>query len=405
MTSKAQHRPVRWKRRLTVLLSVLLTYGLCEVTATTLYLWGALDPIAYTIHEATDSEGNLRADTATGCRVSPVSSRLVVVSSDGKLSSEGRLRGNNFGFPDQDDFATGPSPCGEIRLGVLGDSYSAAYFLQMNWADRVERMLAGETGPRLRLYNLSMDGGGLGNWWGVLSRVVGPEGIGLDGLVFATAVDDLDRTFFWRDDSHRAACDPHVPIVLGNYLGRWGLPEQIEVPEVDCATGDHYWFVLPPEEFSHALENEDWPVHWRRPFALYFGSRAGRFLSDLNLLGIPDAQASGSGHREEAQRAMLSAMADWIAERELPVLIVDVGHNEDSSLTLPEFAAALGAETLPLAGDIEGCDVTDERMRIRHDTHWSQLGSDCFAKKVAEPLHAWALSLREKDRPRSPVIR
>jgi len=104
----------------------------------------------------------------------------------------GHIRGNNQGFPDRDDFHPRRERADGARLAVMGDSFTSAQFIEMNWPDRVEERFAA-SGGRITLMNFAVDGAGLANWWSIPSGIIEPDGANLLWARPGAAEDE-----FWR---------------------------------------------------------------------------------------------------------------------------------------------------------------------------------------------------------------
>jgi hypothetical protein len=178
-----------------VLVAVVATYALVEAVATIRYLVTSAPPDPYWIYE--DSGRTIRFDPIRGYRLSSTPSRFARIS-HGEVEYVGHIRGNNQGFPDRDDFHPRRERADGARLAVMGDSFTSAQFIEMNWPDRVEERIAA-SGGRITLMNFAVDGAGLANWWSILRGIIEPEAYELDGIIFACYWGDLRRPFTFAD--------------------------------------------------------------------------------------------------------------------------------------------------------------------------------------------------------------
>ena len=391
MSPRRKYGPAARRRRWFLALgTVLLTYGLCEAVATFFYLRGTLEPTRHYFHERTDPRGNVRRDRVIGYRLSQTPARLVVVSSQGEVLSRGQLRGTSDGFPDREEFTRRKRSPEEIRIGVLGDSFTASQFTAMNWPELTQALLAERGAGHVRLFNLAIDGGGLGNWWSILRGFVERSELELDGLVFAVCCNDLDRRFVWWDDTLHAGYDVHPPAMMVRYSDTWD-------PDVDpFGPGESllpfardWWRILPAEDFARRLGDGDWDVHWTRRFELYFWKRLSAMLGMLTLPPAWAGPATRSPDDEaRLQREVLAAMGRWVKARQLPVLVIDISAEEGAPLTVQDLVQALDAAYLDTAP--RGlCGVNDEEEKLPIDGHWNDRGVDCFSRYVAEPILEW----------------
>lgn len=360
------------------LVSTFLAYAGCEAVATWLYAEGRIERMVLRVHERTDPQGNIRRDRVLGYRLSPVRSRLVMVSSDGEVLSQGFLQGNNHGFADRRDFERERLP-GERRFAVLGDSFTAGRFIEVNWPERAEQHLAGRAGPAIRLWNLGKDGGGLGNWWSLMEHFLGPEGFELDGIVFAVASDDLDRRFLWWDDSVRNAAGSGW-VVGVHYSPSWDASRDSFSFRGGTTSA---WRVVEPRQLDALLRGE-----WRPPLDRrtrpYLLSRFTRLaLGAIPAAHAAEGAASGEGADEAAAyRRILADMRAFLEAKRLPALVLNI--SSDPARTA-DFASALGAELV----DHTGLGGASE-LKIKYDGHWNQRGSDAYARHAAEALSEWS---------------
>ena len=373
---------------LLVALSVLLTYAACETIATWLYLQGRLEPTARRVHERTDPAGNVRVDRLRGYSLSPVPARLVVVTSYGEVVSRGTLRGNNHGFGDQHDFTARRASEQELRFAVLGDSYTAEPFIETDWPDRVEELLAGGRPKSVRLFNRAVDGGGLANWWSILHNWLPAQEIELDGLIFAVASDDLQRRFFWSGEAESRGAGAPGAFMRGGYHSTWDprsdpIPGHAEGPAPEF---DPKWPVVRPGQFDRILAGTWLPPKMPRPFKLYLGTALQRVIGE-SVLGTAHADARSGETAEESQmrRRLIDDIRKWLVERGLRALVLDINADDHGR----RFAADIGADYFPFGFGSSDPDSHSDR-RIPYEGHWSQLGSDEFAGNIAPPIYEWA---------------
>ena len=158
------------KKILFFLVLIVGPYVLVESIFSGLYVYGLLlPPTSGWFFE--DSHQTLHFDPVRGYNLTSTPSRIARVTL-GQIEYIGELKGNSQGFPDRDDFGPGRSSAVHKRIAVFGDSMTAGQFLQQNWPDAVERIPRGSSIP-VELLNFSVDGGGLANWWSILTRIVG----------------------------------------------------------------------------------------------------------------------------------------------------------------------------------------------------------------------------------------
>ena len=156
-----------------------------------------------------------------------------------------------------------------LRLAVFGDSFTAGQFLKINWPDLAEDLTRPTSQP-LELLNFSVDGGGLANWWSVLTRMVQPQKYQLDGVVFAVFYGDLRRGFS-----------------ITEYQG-YTHPMFARVPSWNPQA-----FPLTPEQAQRYYEPAEPTIVGRKEFDAFLAG-TWRPISARSVRGAP-ALANGSG--------------------------------------------------------------------------------------------------------------
>lgn len=371
--------------------AVLVSYGLAELVATTLYLRGILEPASIWIHERTDPAGNLRYDPVRGSYLSPTPARFASIASNGVVESTGLYRGNNRGFPDRDDFAARRSTPRSRRLAVLGDSYTSGQFLQRNWPDRAEELARREQGS-LELLNFSLDGGGLGNWARVLGGFVQPRGYQLDGAIFAIWGEDLKRRFGWWDDAPRTPGGEPEPVLFGRPQA-WGL-DAIPASRALALAGPHEEsarrLAVTPALLEQALGGS-WRPPFQRSFERPFLWMRARGVLDRVL--DPEDFSTRRGMFHAGQKWLIREIQRVLAELELPVLVVRVPNRVEHRSWEGEaeaFAEILGATFVDGGEAFAGLGAAEfEECWLPYDRHFSQVGSDRFARFVYDVLKTW----------------
>jgi len=378
-------KSARLKKVALATISVFLTYAAVEAIATALWLSGRLEPEAIYAQEQTDPLGNVRFDRTRGAFFSQQRARLAVFSSGGELLSQGLIAGNNHGFDEGDDFEI-QGASDELRFAVLGDSFTAAPFLETSWPERVEQLLDGADGARIRLLNMSLSGGGLGNWWSVIRDFIGGSGLELDGIVLAVYESDIERPFFWSDDALYRTLGAPPRMATGTAIS-WD-PDEVIAP-IESANPEFLpnWRLFEPTELDALLDGGREGLALDRPFRLFFAHRAFAALRNV-LVGEARAQA-GSPHPSDpsdpAREAVLDALADFAEAREMRLLVVAVP--DDPTGIIERFALRIGADFHP--GSPHFVDRPAE-LFIPIDGHWNQAGSDRFSSDIVEGFERWA---------------
>jgi hypothetical protein len=326
-----------------------------------------------------DSGKTIRFDPVRGHFLSRTPSRYLRMT-NGRLEYVGTARGNSQGFADRDDFGPRRSVPGRRRFAVFGDSFTEAQFLGQNWPDRVED-LAKDRGEPIELLNLATSGGGLANWWSILTRLVAAEDYEVDGVIFAVFASDLHRKFSAWD--HRDGGHP-----LFGRAPTWD-------PEAYPSTFDqsrrflevHPSYILSPEEFERSLQGR-WPPAIPRRVRPFFLTQIWRTLRYGR--GSEESPKEDEEDGEDRSRARLISDIDRVlTERHLPALVVHIPDRPSLLSSDPgawqkqeaeAFAKAIGARFLDGGQIFAGLKPAEIRaLFLPYDGHWNQAGSNQFA--------------------------
>lgn len=328
-------------------------------------------------------------DPVRGYRLTSTPSRFCRIS-NGKFEYVGTARGNSQGFPDRDDFGPKRSAPGVKRYAIFGDSFTEAQYLAHNWPDRAED-LSRDHGQPVELLNFAIAGGGLANWWSVLTKLVAAEDYELDGAIFCVYPGDLRRTFsVWE---HRNAQHP----LFGRTAGWDPDTFPTTLAEAKPFLHEHPALIVSAEEFERTLQGH-WPRSAPQRFRPYLLTQVWRFVhpsppSPLEEENAPVLRLS----RDFARASLIRDMRQILAERRLPVMVVHIP-DRDSLLdpthapTWPvrevvEFADRIGGIYLDATPVFAGKSAAEIRANfLPYDGHWSQAGSDRFAAYLMQHL-------------------
>jgi len=111
----------------------------------------------------TNQNKSIRFDPVRGFKLLKQPLRVFRITK-GDIEYYGNIRGNNQYFQDRDDWYPKKPNKDISRWAVFGDSFTAGHYLEMNWPDRVE-----DTTQNLMLMNFTVDGGGLANWYNIIT--------------------------------------------------------------------------------------------------------------------------------------------------------------------------------------------------------------------------------------------
>src|SRR5712692_6048109 len=270
----------------------------------------------------------------------------------GVVEYVGTLQGNAQGFPDRDDFSPARPSANQRRYAVLGDSFTAAQYIQCNWPDKAEDLYL-EGRQALQLLNFSIDGGGLANWASIIRNILAKDRYQLDGLIFAVHPADLYRKFL-KDKP---------------------LPNT---------------FILSSTEFDAALLG-----HWRPPRKWEF-----RITSSVWQILEPalTPRSAFPTTLEPGQLALIKEIRRFADEQALPILVVYIPNRDE----LLRPGRSTGIEMVKRFSEMLGAKFLDGRQAFRglsrqqikacwlpYDGHWNQLGSDRFAQLMSQEIRTW----------------
>jgi hypothetical protein len=388
MSSRRSRIPHGW---IVSLVIALATYAVFETVVTVLYLKDAIEPPS-SVWLFEDSGRTVRFDPVLGYRLLPVPSRIARITK-GKVEYVGTLKGNNQGFPDRDDFAPQraagePGP----RFAVFGDSYTAAQFLEVNWPDRVEELTRDMRAPP-RLLNFAIDGGGLANWWSVLSGVIEKEGYEIDGVIFAVIPGNLWRGFTVAD--HENQSQP-----MFGRVGTWdpsSFPKTLDEARQYLHPETQNAWIVTTEEFDRGIKLE-WRPRSDKPARPYFASKVYQALRrGLARAPKPPSPPRAFDSFDPYQERMIEEMECVLHSMGIPVWVVHVPSREE--LLQAKNDAPPPVDTRLFAHLVGGGKVIDGKKAFEglsadeiralwfpYDAHWAQGGSDRFAEFMAEEI-------------------
>lgn len=364
------------RRLLGVALPALWTYLVVELVFSALYVHGAIARPPLYVFE--DSGRTVHFDPVLGYRLTPVPSRFARL--DGRRPEYvGTLRGNDAGFADPEEIA--PQGSG-TRLAVLGDSFTAASFLERSWPSAVEAKARAED-CGLDLLNLALDGAGLANWWSVVARLLDAEGFALDGVVFAVYEDDLWRGFTVAE--HRGRERPGLARMRSWDPDDWPRDAAAARAVLEPLPA----WIVDRARFEQAIAGRwhpELPRPWRPWGARTVAAAAAHLGRGFRPPPSPWQEDTAPTRDEAGRRALIADLAARLHRRGVPVVAVEVPSRTNLELggfPSPEvraFADALGADHLD--GGAAFADLAPAEMRahfFRRDGHWNQRGSDRFA--------------------------
>lgn len=167
-------------------------------------------------------------DSLIGYRWVPGDHRITMLAGH-QVIYNNTFHANASGFVSGIDFIPHKKDSLALRYMILGDSYSSGIFHAKNWPTLVSASWTTDgSGPAPELYNFSMDGGGVVNWYGILMNEILPN-YEFDGLIMAVAENDLLRNFFVLhhdgNTEYSSYLEGNAPHGIGEMLNSPGLSQ------------------------------------------------------------------------------------------------------------------------------------------------------------------------------------
>nr|NIM61841.1 hypothetical protein [Acidobacteriota bacterium]NIQ84725.1 hypothetical protein [Acidobacteriota bacterium] len=295
---------------------------------------------------------------------------MATTASNGTIECTGTIRGNNLGFPDAHDFTPDRADPSTRRVAVFGDSYTAGYYVPRSWPD-----LAEVAAPHIDFMNFAVDGGGLVNWWSVITRLVAPQEYELDAVIFAVFGDDLFREFSVYDDGYEAVDGRQVQFARVPLAPGRGLPASRSEARRHLQPVDRFHRVS-PERFDALLRGE-WRPRSTRSVRPFFAARA---LELLRSTGGPEAGVAAGRRFQAVHYEMMEEIRAALAPRGVPMLAVYVPWRDEltggparygSADEVRRFAERIGADFLDGTGAFEDLDEDElESCWLKYDGHF-----------------------------------
>ncbi|MCC6142291.1 MAG: hypothetical protein IT368_00650 [Candidatus Hydrogenedentes bacterium] len=377
---------VVWSKRLAMLAAgVVICYISLEVAFHSAVRFGLLHPGVVTGLAEDAGDGGVQFDPVIGFRLPKNETRFAVFN-DGKLRATFKWKANNAGFSDGSDFQPARTQANIPRYIVLGDSFTVAPYLARNWPQAVEDYAAAQGHP-VELMNMAMLGGGICNWWNILTKMVAPEGWDVDGLILSIFVDDLERPFFAMDtvDGQVGMHYCSIPWARRWNPDRWPREaadiERLLVPVLD---------VVPAASFDYAVSRGRY-LPWKPYLAT---------VASLAAQGRIAERRANPGGRRDMQLVFYRDIRRIAEERSWRVLVTTLPpkgtfrSNAGPSSSLQDLTAILEPDVLDLSPAFDGWteDEISERFFEPNDDHWNQAGSDLAVPLIYERLLSYSAS-------------
>jgi len=329
-----------------------------------------------------ESGKTVHFDPIRGCMLTEQPSRWGRIT-EGTFEYVASLKGNSQGFPTRTDFGPARPDGSTRRIAVLGDSFSAGDFLEMNWPDRAQA-LAEAGGEKLQMLNFSLEGIGLANWWSILTRLVAAQNYELDGIVFVVSPNDLERKFSVQE--HRGYRS-HMWRTCENWDPQT-YPTTFD-QTTSCPVSVEHAYVVSDSEFEQAL-NKKWPASVPRS---ELRPVLGKQIFNLLDWWSESVQAAlwKAPPFDPEQDRLIEDIRRFVSSRKVPVLVVflptweqlvkSTWKKDPNRTETMAFAKEIGASFVDGSEAFASMQPGEVRKCFfAHDGHWNQAGSDRFAE-------------------------
>lgn len=176
------------------------TYILLEITTWLLLSFGIIRPDMRFFFRGliATNKKSVNYNPISGYQLIPGSVRFISIS-NGEAEIDHFIKANNMGWFSERDYSYQKKSKRIKRYMVLGDSFSSGEVVPTTWIDQVQRFLIDSGNDSIELYNFSLDGSGIQNWYRTFFKELVPK-YEFDGLIIAPSaekdgVPDFDRKF------------------------------------------------------------------------------------------------------------------------------------------------------------------------------------------------------------------
>lgn len=390
------------RRFLFPIFSVMTSYLIFEVVVTFISVYIVTISVGTAVYMFEESGKTMRFDPIRGFRLLTVPSRFAR-KTNGVIEFVGEMRGNNQGFADRDDFLAKRDTTGIKRLAVFGDSFTTAQFNKINWPDAVEVINRSHT--PIQLLNFSIDGGGIANWWSILTHLVDQENYEIDGIIFAVTGgeftsnwNNLRRGFFIADHQDTDLW------MMGSVPS--GDPEQF--PKTRAEAYQYLQprpnsYIVPTETFDRFIQGDYMPPSKKKLRPFFAENLIGYIKRVRHASRYVQTQKPSSDEVrlpdliEPTTMPLIEDFKKYIDSHKVPVMVVHIPSRQSllkQDYDIPEavlyFGHLLGADFINGAEAFR--HLSDNQIRdmfFPFDGHWNQNGSDRFAAYIAKKIAQW----------------
>lgn len=333
----------------------------------------------------------IRFDPDRGYFLSRTPSRFARITY-GQVEWVGCLRGNAQGFADRDDFTVQRLTGNQRRVAVLGDSFTSAQYIPLNWPDRVEALTGRGSDGAPVLLNFAVDGGGLANWATIFRNIVVKERYELDGLIIAVAWDDLDRKFTLFDQTDSKTISFARTSSWDTNSQPRTMQEALALLKNHASAITTSSYLLSSAEFDAALSGQWKPRQWH-----FRVSQSLKGMVRPLLQRFRTSKQPTSGF-EPGQLALMREIRRLAGEASLPIAVAYIPSRQElldpadiaNLERTRQFSEILGAKFIDGREAFRGLSVEQIKNDwFLHDGHWNQPGSDRFAEFMVAQIPTW----------------
>jgi hypothetical protein len=177
-----------------------ITYVLLEITTWLLLSFGVIRPDMRFFFRGLEATNEKLVDynPTSGYQPIPGSVRYISIS-NGEAEIDHFTRANKMGWFSEREYSYQKKNKRIKRYMVLGDSFSSGVVVPTTWVDQVQQLLVNSGNDSIELYNFSVDGSGIQNWYRIFFKDIVPH-YEFDGVIIAPSaekngVPDFDRKF------------------------------------------------------------------------------------------------------------------------------------------------------------------------------------------------------------------
>ena len=306
------------------------------------------------------------------------------------------IKPNNAGFISPSEFEPKKKDTTVFRWLVFGDSFTDGYFLRQNWPSRLDSAFRSDQ-RRIEIHSFALNGSGIKTWARVLDWL-DKTNYQYDGVIIACFGNDLSR-----DDFIMYHSGPYCYYGWGNLNKPTSLARErliLEAGSIESAnqllSGNNaspkFQLLLPYYSKILFKEGEQLFVlrsQYRQLFEKYISSENDPKIISRESLAIKYGTE---------KMAIVENMLSSCSQKKKKVILATIPEKMGLTIYKQEKDIQLNLEMRWLATENNMTFFDGYRslmsnqkageMFLRHDGHWNQFGSDCFANHISSVIIA-----------------